>query len=153
MMFHVRIFLITCHPGIRPAHGWYHSVAEYVLRNGKPYTVDAVGKMENVTGNRLSLEGLLKILESLGKPCELEIFTDSQYIASAWEQGWLKSWQEAGWKNKKGHPVKNADLWQEVCGKLAPHRVNITFSGHTEYSEWQKTQILTKIREDPRKKS
>ena len=150
-MFCVKIFLLTSHPGIGPADGWYIGTVEYMLQNGVPVTVTECGKQQDVTANRLSLLGLIKILDRLKKPCDIEIFTDSRYMESAWGQGWLKSWKEAGWRNKKGQPVKNADLWQEVCGKVASHRVNITFSRRTEYSEWQKTQILTKIREESRK--
>lgn len=141
MKFHVRMFLVTSYKGIRRSDGWYHGLLEYRLRSGEPYTVKETGHLKDATAHQLALTGFSKALDRLGKPCEIEVYTDSRYLESTFRQQWLSRWKQEGWKNAKGEPVKNAEQWQEICGKVASHSVNITFSEHTEYSEWQRMQM------------
>ncbi len=141
MTFLVKIFLITTHKGVQKSDGWHHGLLEYKTSTGEPFTVEVVGKLEGATAHRLALTGLGGALDRLRKPCELEIYTDSRYLESAFRQQWISKWQKDGWKNAKGEPVKNAGLWQEICKKVCSHSVNITFSEHTEYTEWQRMQI------------
>ena len=89
------------------------------------------------TNNRMELISVITALEALREPCEVELYTDSKYIANAVNLGWLKSWEKRGWKRKDGD-VKNPDLWQKLVPLLDRHKVSfIWIKGHAdnEYNE------------------
>jgi ribonuclease HI len=69
----------------------------------------------HTTNNRMELCGVIEGLRVLKKPCEVCVTTDSQYVKNAFTEGWLENWIRNGWKTKNREPVKNQDLWQELC--------------------------------------
>jgi ribonuclease HI len=90
------------------------------------------GGAPETTNNRMELMGVITALEALNQPCQVDLYTDSQYIANAINQGWLAAWMKKGWKRKEG-PVKNVDLWQRLLPLLEKHEVQfIWVKGHAE---------------------
>ena len=90
------------------------------------------GAEANTTNNRMELLSVITALETLKEPCEVSLFTDSQYVANAINLGWLTTWQNKGWK-RKGGEVKNPDLWVKLVPLLEMH--NVTFNwvkGHAD---------------------
>jgi len=86
----------------------------------------------STTNNRMELISVIKALETLKEPCEVELYTDSQYVANAINCGWLESWRRMGWK-RKGGDVKNPDLWIKLIPLLGTHDVKfIWVRGHAE---------------------
>ena len=84
------------------------------------------------TNNRMELISVISALEALREPCEVELYTDSQYVANAINKGWLESWLKTDFKRKSG-PVKNPDLWQRLIPLLGTHRVTfIWVKGHAD---------------------
>ena len=84
------------------------------------------------TNNRMELTAAISALEALREPCEVELYTDSQYITNAINLGWLDSWQKRGW-TRKGGDVKNPDLWIKLAALLDLHSVKfIWVKGHAE---------------------
>ena len=84
------------------------------------------------TNNRMELIAVISGLEALNEPCEVTLYTDSQYISNAINLGWLESWQQKGWK-RKGGEIKNLDLWVRLVPLLDKH--NVTFEwvkGHSD---------------------
>lgn len=62
------------------------------------------------TNNRMELMAVIAGLEALKKDdIPITIFSDSQYVVKAIEQGWLKSWIATDFKGGK----KNKDLWMK----------------------------------------
>ncbi len=60
------------------------------------------------TNNRMELMAVIAALESLKKPgLNIVIYSDSQYVVRAVEEGWLKNWVATNFKGGK----KNKDLW------------------------------------------
>jgi ribonuclease HI len=60
------------------------------------------------TNNRMELMAVIVGLQTLTKThLPVTIYSDSQYIVKAIEQGWLKKWITTGFKGGK----KNRDLW------------------------------------------
>ena len=89
------------------------------------------------TNNRLELMAVISALTALKESCEVELWTDSQYIQKAINEGWLAGWKRRGWK-RKGGELKNIELWQELDRLLGLHRVNFNWlKGHDghEYNE------------------
>ena len=90
------------------------------------------GGASETTNNRMELTGVIEALSALKEPCNVSLYTDSQYISNAINEGWLKSWIAHNWKRKTG-PVKNADLWQEIVRLFEVHNVEIHWvKGHSE---------------------
>jgi len=90
------------------------------------------GGEESTTNNRMELVSVISALEALKEPCEVKLYTDSQYVANAINLGWLESWKIKGWK-RKGGEVKNPDLWIKLVPLLEKHNVTFVWvKGHAD---------------------
>jgi ribonuclease HI len=63
------------------------------------------------TNQRAELWAAVRALQESQGP--LEIRTDSSYLVKGM-QSWVFAWQRKGWKNSKGAPVANQDLWEAL---------------------------------------
>jgi len=102
-----------------------------ILRYG-----DAVKELSGgecaTTNNRMEISGVLFGLRALKEPCEVELYSDSQYVVRAITEGWLEDWHRRGWKRKDG-ALKNPELWQELYTLLHTHKVTAHWvKGHAE---------------------
>jgi len=62
------------------------------------------------TNNRMELMAVIEGLKQLKKDhLPVTIYSDSQYVVKAIEEGWLKNWMRTNFKGGK----KNRDLWTE----------------------------------------
>lgn len=85
------------------------------------------------TNNRMELTGAIQGLAALKEPCQVELYTDSQYIASAINQHWLENWKKRGWKKADKSPVLNQELWQQLDQQLSRHQVTFHWvKGHAD---------------------
>ena len=85
-------------------------------------TRELSGGEAETTNNRMELLGVINGLSALKEPCRVLLRTDSQYIANALNNGWLRDWKKRGWKRRDGE-LKNAELWQQLDALLAVHSV------------------------------
>lgn len=74
------------------------------------------------TNNRMELRAAIAALAVLKEPCQVELFTDSEYLRDGISK-WLPNWKRNGWKTAAKKPVKNDDLWRELDGLAAGHRI------------------------------
>ena len=65
------------------------------------------------TNNRMELTAVIRALEALKRHCEVDIYTDSQYVQKGISE-WLAAWKRRGWRTADKKPVKNVDLWQRL---------------------------------------
>ena len=106
------------------------------------------GGEEHTTNNRMELLGVISALSALKEPCEIELYTDSQYIANAINKGWLQGWKAKNWKRKDGE-LKNIDLWQELDKLLITHAVSFNWvKGHAENQYNNRCDELAVIQRD-----
>ena len=102
-----------------------------ILKYGS-HELELSGGEADTTNNRMELTGVIAGLKKLKEPCKVDLYTDSQYISNAINQGWLQSWKLKGWRRKEG-PLKNPDLWQELDSLLQTHEVTVHWvKGHAE---------------------
>lgn len=74
------------------------------------------------TNNRMELTAALEGLRAAPEGSEVELVTDSTYLAHALSKGWLASWQKRGWRTAAKEPVANRELWERMLRELARHR-------------------------------
>lgn len=74
------------------------------------------------TNNRMELMAAIVALETLTRDCEVDLYTDSQYLRSG-VTGWINNWKRNGWRTADRKPVKNVDLWQRLEAALARHEI------------------------------
>jgi len=70
-------------------------------------------------------------LETLTKPCQVVLHTDSKYVLQGITE-WMVNWKKRGWKTAANKPVKNEDLWRRLDSALEPHEINwVWVKGHS----------------------
>ena len=99
-----------------PGPGGYGAVLIY---GGK----EIFGGEKSTTNNKMEMMAVIKGLEALKEPCEVEVYSDSAYIVNAIEQGWIESWKKNGWRKADKKPVKNVDLWEKLLELMDKHKV------------------------------
>ena len=80
------------------------------------------GSEAHTTNNRMELMGSIAALQALKNPCQVVLWTDSQYVKKGISE-WLKRWKAKGWLTSANQPVKNKDLWQVLDEQAARHQV------------------------------
>lgn len=93
------------------------------------------GGEAHTTNNRMELMAAIKALEVLTRSCEVDLYTDSQYLRKGMTE-WLDGWKKKGWINSKREPVKNADLWKALDELSKKHKINWHWvKGHAGHPE------------------
>ncbi|MDT2020219.1 ribonuclease HI [Methylocella sp. CPCC 101449] len=80
------------------------------------------GGEPETTNNRMELTAAIMALEALTRPCNIDLYTDSQYVRGG-VMGWIKNWKRNGWRTADKKPVKNVDLWQRLDAAAERHNV------------------------------
>ncbi|HWH13244.1 MAG TPA: ribonuclease H [Miltoncostaeaceae bacterium] len=93
-----------------------------ILRDGHGGEAVLTGGEAPSTNNRMELLAAIEGLHAAPAGSEVELVTDSTYLAHAIEKGWLASWQRRGWTTAAKQPVANRELWERMIRELARHR-------------------------------
>ncbi|SMC02407.1 ribonuclease HI [Sulfobacillus thermosulfidooxidans DSM 9293] len=131
-------------PGGQPG-GW-----ACVFVDGPSY----FGAEPRTTNNRMEMTAVIEALKHTPKGADVTIFSDSAYVINAFKQNWFANWEKRGWKNAKGQPVENQDLWRQMLDLVKDRQVNWTkVKGHAgnEYNEMA-DRLAVKAMEDLRSK-
>lgn len=103
------------------------------------------GGEPNTTNNRMELLAVIRGLESLREPCQVELYSDSRYVGQG-IRSWMKGWKSRGWKRRDGGrwvPVKNVELWQRLDELASTHRVTFHhIRGHSGHPENERCDQL-----------
>ena len=111
-----------------PGPGGYGAILMY-----GQHKKELSGGEPNTTNNRMELMGVITALKALNRPCQVDLYTDSQYVVNAIEKGWAKKWQANGWMRNKKDKALNPDLWQTLLELLELHQVKFHWvKGHAE---------------------
>jgi ribonuclease HI len=100
------------------------------------------GGEHNTTNNRMELQAAIEALKALGRPCKVELTTDSVYVKNGITT-WLEGWKKKGWKTAARKPVKNVDLWQALDEENQRHEVEWYWvKGHSGHAENERADQL-----------
>lgn len=107
--------------------------------------LERFGADPHTTNNRMEIEGALRGLEILKRPCRVELVTDSQYLAKGINE-WLPGWRANGYRRREGNklkPLVNDDLWRAVDSLLARHQVRVVHvRGHAGHPQNERCDQL-----------
>jgi homoserine kinase type II len=102
------------------------------------------GGEAHTTNNRMELMAAISALETLKKPCTVDLYTDSQYVRQG-ITGWIHGWKKNGWRTSDKKPVKNVDLWQRLDAALQQHQVRWHWvKGHAGHDENERADQLAR---------
>jgi ribonuclease HI len=103
------------------------------------------GGEKETTNNRMELTAAVKAFQALKEPCQVDIYTDSEYLKKGITD-WIKTWKKLGWRRgslKKTKPLANADLWRELDQVSSNHQVTWHWvRGHTGHPENERVDKL-----------
>lgn len=142
MMF-VKIYTDGSARGNPDGPGGYGVVMEYTDTKGTLHVKELSAGYKKTTNNRMELLAAIAGLEALNRPCEVELYSDSQYLVKAFNEHWIDGWIKKGWKRGKNEPVKNIDLWKRLLKAKAPHHVEfIWVKGHDGHPQNERCDTL-----------
>ena len=139
----VKIYTDGAARGNPDGPGGYGAVLEYVDTKGELHTKELSQGYKKTTNNRMELMAVIAGLKALNRPCEVELYSDSQYVVNAFNKHWIDGWIKKGWKRSGNEPVKNIDLWQRLLKAKAAH--NVTFhwvKGHDGHPQNERCDEL-----------
>ena len=91
------------------------------------------GSEKDTTNNRMELLAVIKGLDALKEPCQVDLYSDSQYVVDAFNKGWIETWQQNNWRTSNKSDVKNVDLWKQLISLTQMNTVNfIKVKGHAD---------------------
>lgn len=121
-----------------PGPGGWGAILRY---NGREKELS--GGEANTTNNRMELSAVIFALEALKEPCEVVLYSDSQYVCNALTLGWAKKWQAQGWMRNKKEPALNPDLWEKLLNLCETHKVDVNWvKGHAGHPENERCDKL-----------
>lgn len=126
-----------------PGPGGYGAVLQFHDPAGNLHVKELFQGFEHTTNNRMELLAAIVGLEALTQPCDVTLYSDSQYLVNAFNQHWVDGWLKRGWKNAKKDPVKNTDLWKRLLLAKEPHTVEFVWvKGHAGHPQNERCDEL-----------
>lgn len=106
------------------------------------------GGEPSTTNNRMELLAAIMALEALNRPCNVVLYTDSEYLKKGMTE-WLPGWLRKNWRTANGQPVKNRELWERLHAAAARHAIEWRWvRGHAGNPENERVdQLATEARQ------
>jgi len=108
---------VSCRGIVAPG-GW-----AAVFRTGRRGRWDLAGSAPRTTSNILLLQAAIEGLTSLERPCNVTLYTNSDYLGKGASQ-WVHAWQRNGWRTQSRGAVKNRELWEALLVASARHHID-----------------------------
>lgn len=108
-----------------PGPGGYGAILKY-----GEHSKELSGGYRRTTNNRMELMAVIAALEAMKKEgMNITVYSDSQYVVKAVEQGWLKKWLATNFRGGK----KNPDLWKRYAELAKKHNMKFVWvRGHAD---------------------
>jgi ribonuclease HI len=120
-----------------PGPGGWGAILRYGEREKELY-----GAERTTTNNRMELMAAIAALETLKRPCDVVLTTDSQYVRKGITE-WLPQWKMRGWRTADKKPVKNQDLWERLERAAQTHQMQWNWiKGHSGHPENERADGL-----------
>jgi len=94
-----------------------------VLEMGE-HQKELFGGEANTTNNRMELTAVIEGFKALKRDgLDIEVFSDSSYVANCFREKWYESWEKNNWRNAARKSVENQDLWKDLLALVRKHNV------------------------------
>jgi len=101
------------------------------------------GGEKDTTNNRMELRAALEALRALKEPCEVTLYTDSEYLKRGVTE-WLANWKRRNWR-RKGGALANVDLWMKLDEEIGRHKIQWHWvKGHAGHELNERVDRLAK---------
>lgn len=70
------------------------------------------------------LEGMIRALRALKKPCNVTIYTSCRHTVDS-ANGWVYGWAKKKWLTSNGGEVKNSHYWEEFLELKQMHHIEV----------------------------
>ena len=81
------------------------------------------GGEKKTTNNQMELTAAIRALEALTRTCEVDFYTDSQYLRRGITE-WIHNWRKNGWRTADKKPVLNQELWMRLHELTQQHTIH-----------------------------
>jgi len=116
-----------------------------VILSYKSTVKEIYGGEPNTTNNRMELMAAIQALETLTKPCSVQLNTDSKYVMQGITE-WIGNWKKRGWKTASKTPVKNEDLWRRLDAAIQRHTIEwFWVKGHSGHKDNDRADELANL--------
>ena len=144
----MRIFRIYCSAAYDIASGL--GSASYVVTEDNSVLDEDSACDKAPSANATEMLSVTNALEAVrvhggGDGDRVFIYMNFRPVCDAFEKGWITKWQENGWKNSDGLPVRNKELWETICDHL--RGMNAEF----RYTKRDEMGMLEKLKKRARK--
>ncbi len=103
---------------------------------------ELTGSALNTTNNKMELTAALEALRALKKPCQIDLYTDSEYLRRGMTE-WVMAWKARGWKTADRKPVANKEIWEGLLEAAQPHTITWHWvRGHNGHPENERVDVL-----------
>ncbi len=103
------------------------------------------GGFRLTTNNRMEIYAAIQALEALKEPCQVSLYSDSEYLVKAISNGWAKRWKKRGWMRNSKDEALNPDLWEHLLALCDKHQVTfIWLKGHAGITENERCDQLSR---------
>ena len=112
------------------------------ILKSKSATKELYGGEIDTTNNQMELLAAIKALQSLKRPCRVNLYTDSNYVKQGITE-WIIKWKSNGFRNAKKKQVLNSDLWKQLDELAIMHQVKwYWIKGHSGHPENERADAL-----------
>ena len=96
-----------------------------VLLRSPGHEKELFGGEPLTTNNRMELTAVIEGLQALKRPCEVDLYLDSQYVRQGITE-WIHGGKAKGWVTASKEPVKNVELWKQLDALVqgSGHRID-----------------------------
>jgi len=97
---------------------------------------------KRTTNQRMELMAVIAALDTLKKPADIRLYTDSMYVRNG-ITSWVRNWVRNGWKTAGKKPVRNRDLWERLIDLADRHEIEWKWiKGHAGHRENERCDEL-----------
>ncbi|WP_456399449.1 ribonuclease HI [Persephonella sp.] len=113
-----------------PGPGGWCAILKYnrhqkILKGGK----------ENTTNSEMEIKAVLEALKVLKEPCEVELYSDSEYVVNT-IKNWIHNWAKNGWKSSKKKEISHKNMWKEIYNLMNIHKIHpVWIKAHAGHEE------------------
>ena len=135
---HVELYTDGACSGNPGPGGW-----AYILRHpDSGAEKEVTGGETSTTNNRMELLSVINGLKALDRPCQVDLYSDSQYVINGMRE-WMDGWKEKGWKRGKNSPVMNLELWKQLDELRQMHQLRYHWvRGHNNHPQNERCDVL-----------